>query len=638
MGKPYENLTHPKYRPDIDGLRALAVLSVVGYHAFPNWIRGGFIGVDIFFVISGFLISSIIFENLEKGSFSYIEFYSRRIKRIFPALIFVLAACFIFGWYVLLADEFLQLSRHIAGGIAFVSNFVLWQESGYFDNAANTKPLLHLWSLAVEEQFYIIWPLLLGFVWRRKVSFLLATIVVSLFSFFYALYFIEVDATNAFYSPIARFWEIMLGGILAYIKLHRGQWLEKYETPRSAIGCILIILGFYLISPKTPFPSQYTLLPTLGAVFIISSSQFNVINRLVLANKMAIWFGLISYPLYLWHWPLLVWPKIATGDLMLVSDRFFLIATSVLLAWLTYYFIERKVRSRNSNTIVISLISVMLVIGGFACAGIGQELHSRHNNAELTNILKAKLDWKFPGSQFEKIVNPDLRYFVAKSGPKKTVFIGDSNMEQYAPRINFLLSRGNHTNYNSAVIIGNQSECNWLLEVIENKFDCGATISQIRQVLSAQDVSRVVLAANWRAFDKSLEGDRQLSNLSSFLESVLGNKQLVIILNIPSGDELDPVNMFTGSRFTQLETKNNKGISFDIDKFNKKYQAINGRLRLVAKRTNAIIIDPVDTLCSNKICPIFSDLDSPLYRDSEHLTASYAENSALFIDDTLKSN
>ena len=148
-------LLHPKYRPDIDGLRALAVLSVVAFHAFPNVISGGFIGVDIFFVISGFLITTIILENLRSGSFSFIEFYSRRIRRIFPALFLVLLTCYAFGWFALYASEYKQLGEHIAAGAGFLQNFVLWSESGYFDNSSDTKPLLHLWSLAIEEQFYI---------------------------------------------------------------------------------------------------------------------------------------------------------------------------------------------------------------------------------------------------------------------------------------------------------------------------------------------------------------------------------------------------------------------------------------------------------------------------------------------------
>src|SRR5690348_11726570 len=157
----------PKYRPDIDGLRAVAVLSVVAFHAFPGLLKGGFIGVDIFFVISGFLISSIIVKNLELGQFSFLEFYSRRIRRIFPALILVLVSCAAAGWYLISEGEYANLGKDITGGAGFVSNFVLWGESGYFDRASDSKPLLHLWSLGIEEQFYVFWPLMAWFAWKR---------------------------------------------------------------------------------------------------------------------------------------------------------------------------------------------------------------------------------------------------------------------------------------------------------------------------------------------------------------------------------------------------------------------------------------------------------------------------------------
>jgi peptidoglycan/LPS O-acetylase OafA/YrhL len=156
------------HRPDIDGLRAIAVLSVVAFHAFPNYVRGGFVGVDVFFVISGFLISGIIFRSLDDDSFTFANFYSRRIKRIFPALIALLAACMAVGWFVLLGDEYKQLGKHVFGGMGFVSNIVLWKESGYFDTASALKPLLHLWSLGIEEQFYIVWPLLLFAAGKKK--------------------------------------------------------------------------------------------------------------------------------------------------------------------------------------------------------------------------------------------------------------------------------------------------------------------------------------------------------------------------------------------------------------------------------------------------------------------------------------
>ncbi|MBR4876201.1 MAG: acyltransferase, partial [Rhodocyclaceae bacterium] len=173
-----EKLSHPKYRPDIDGLRAVAVLAVVAFHAFPRWMPGGFVGVDIFFVISGYLISTILLENLARGTFSFTTFYMRRIRRIFPALALVLAASFAFGWYSLFADEFRQLGKHMAGGAGFVANILLWKEAGYFDTASELKPLLHLWSLGIEEQFYLVWPLVLWLVWRRKFNVL--TVIVLL--------------------------------------------------------------------------------------------------------------------------------------------------------------------------------------------------------------------------------------------------------------------------------------------------------------------------------------------------------------------------------------------------------------------------------------------------------------------------
>lgn len=215
------HLSHPKYRPDVDGLRAIAVLAVVFFHAFPNVIKGGFIGVDVFFVISGYLISTIIFENLDRGSFSFSEFYARRIKRIFPALILVLVACFTFGWFVLLADEYKQLGKHIAAGAGFISNIVFWNEAGYFDNAAHTKPLLHLWSLGIEEQFYILWPLVLWFAWKRKFNLLTITILFAIASFALNVKGVKQDAVATFYSPQTRFWELLSGSLLAWTTLYK---------------------------------------------------------------------------------------------------------------------------------------------------------------------------------------------------------------------------------------------------------------------------------------------------------------------------------------------------------------------------------------------------------------------------------
>jgi len=213
---------HPTYRADIDGLRALAVIAVIGFHAFPQAVPGGFIGVDLFFVISGFLISTILYENLIAHSFSFTDFYARRIRRIFPALMVVLASAYAIGWFVLLPDEYAQLGKHIAGGAGFIENFLLWHESGYFDNAAETKPLLHLWSLGIEEQFYIVWPILLWLAYRARLNLLSLTILIGGASFILNLWGTQVspNPVATFYSPQTRFWELLMGAVLAYTTLY----------------------------------------------------------------------------------------------------------------------------------------------------------------------------------------------------------------------------------------------------------------------------------------------------------------------------------------------------------------------------------------------------------------------------------
>ena len=234
-----EEPNHLAYRADIDGLRAIAVLSVVAFHAFPSLLPGGFIGVDIFFVISGFLISTILLDSLEKGSFKFLEFYARRVKRIFPALLVVITASYAFGWFALFPDEFAQLGKHIAGGASFISNLVSLNESGYFDNAAHAKPLLHLWSLGIEEQFYIFWPLLLWATWQIHVSPFLLAIVLAFISFALNLSDVKDSQATTFYSPLTRFWELLAGAVFDGYQKQSGAThgeqigIFQYETSSS---------------------------------------------------------------------------------------------------------------------------------------------------------------------------------------------------------------------------------------------------------------------------------------------------------------------------------------------------------------------------------------------------------------------
>ncbi|STX51475.1 O-antigen acetylase [Legionella busanensis] len=392
MDNNYLKNTSLTYRADIDGLRALAVISVVGFHALPHSLPGGFIGVDIFFVISGFLISTILFKNLENNHFSLQDFYAKRIRRIFPALLTVLVSCLIFGWIVLFASEFQQLGKHIAAGAGFVSNYILWQEAGYFDNAAHYKPLLHLWSLGIEEQFYLIWPLLLWIVFKARLNTLAILVFIILISFSLNIKMIHQDTIATFYAPQTRFWELICGSLLAWINLYKQTECEKIKfglqsrlatifkpnsflaTPNlinhllAFVGLALIIYAHFKVKKTFPFPGGWAVLPCAGTILLIAAGSKAWLNRTLLANRFLVWIGLISFPLYLWHWPIISFIKI-TEPSPSKQLCLFGVSVAILLAWLTYQFIERPMRfgayRRKKTITLIILMSFIAGVGGF---------------------------------------------------------------------------------------------------------------------------------------------------------------------------------------------------------------------------------------------------------------------------------
>lgn len=403
-------LTHPQYRADIDGLRALAVLSVVAFHAFPSLIVGGFIGVDIFFVISGFLISGIIFSNLEHTSFSIVEFYRRRIRRIFPALLLVLISSFLFGWFFLLSDEYRALGKHIFAGSIFFSNFALWKESGYFDISSELKPLLHLWSLAIEEQFYIIWPLLMAFVWKRKWSFVAITAVIAAASFGFSIYTISKDPTAAFFSPFARIWELMLGSLLAYITLHKPRINTQHQNLQSTLGFALIACSLIFTNSTSDFPGWWALLPTFGAFFIISAGPATWFNHYILSSKLMVWFGLISYPLYLWHWPILSFAATLNNGTPAISIRLAVVIASIFLAWLTYKFVEQPIRTGSKSDLkIIAMLLLMAVV-----AGAGLLAFKKNGFIEVEGYGRA---WQVEKNKYNDYFEnriPEMKYFTTE--------------------------------------------------------------------------------------------------------------------------------------------------------------------------------------------------------------------------------
>ena len=378
-----QSLSHPRYRGDIDGLRAVAVLSVLAFHAFPGLLPGGFVGVDVFFVISGYLISTIILGNLAQGHFSFWGFYVRRIRRIFPALATVLAFCLIAGWFTLYADDYAQLGKHTASGAGFAANLLLWNESGYFDQAAKLKPLLHLWSLGIEEQFYLLWPLTLYLAWRCRIGSAKLVGAIALGSLACSLWMTQSDPVAAFYAPWSRFWELLAGALLAVLHLHhRRRELERAsddlptEEPvapllahaLSVAGAVLVAVACITLRESDPFPGWRALLPTVGTCLLIAAGHAGVVNRRLLSPAPMRWVGQISYPLYLWHWPLLVHLNLEYPDGVAVLPRVCALIASVALATGTYYAIERPLRFGGRGR--AKTIGLLLVMAGLAAAGL----------------------------------------------------------------------------------------------------------------------------------------------------------------------------------------------------------------------------------------------------------------------------
>ena len=385
------------YRSDIDGLRALACLAVVIYHAFPEYLKGGFVGVDIFFVISGFLISSILYRHLfsetAPGKVQIIDFYIRRVRRIFPALIAVLISCLALGWFVLLPEEYKLLGKHTAGGATYVSNIILYLESGdYFNASSNAKPLLHLWSLGVEEQFYLIFPIFLWLVYKSRINFVLALLVFTLISFFLNKNGIAHHSqSKVFYMPYTRFWELSIGAILAYLVNYNQRALSalKEKTNELLVKCLtrstgsntasrfininnllslagfaLIVYGYATIDNGANFPGKKALIPVFGALMVIAAGREAILNRYILSSKIFIFFGLISYPLYLWHWPLLSISYICAGGVPVAEVRAVAVILAIVLATATFYFIEPPLRyGRFPKVKAVGLFLTLLLVG-----------------------------------------------------------------------------------------------------------------------------------------------------------------------------------------------------------------------------------------------------------------------------------
>jgi peptidoglycan/LPS O-acetylase OafA/YrhL len=384
------------YRPDIDGLRAVAVLLVLNFHAFPDAIPGGFIGVDVFFVISGFLITGIIMREQERGRFSLIDFYNRRIRRIFPALIVVLCATLILGWFWMLPAAFAQLGSDTFASAAFLANIAFWLQSGYFDIEAARKPLLHLWSLGIEEQFYLLWPLLLLLAVRLRLRIVVVAAVLGGASFLLNVALIGSNPVATFYLPFTRAFELLAGAMLACCWSRAGR-SDAASHWRAGLGVALIAVAAVMLNSHRAFPGWWAVLPVAGTVLLLSAPA-GWVNRVVLSSPPLVWIGLVSYPLYLWHWPLLVMFAIIKFGPLTLLERELILLASGLLAWATYRFVETPFRfgvpSPRKALGLGTGMALVALAGGIVVWGKGFDLRMPAEIRAMASVPTESSKWR----------------------------------------------------------------------------------------------------------------------------------------------------------------------------------------------------------------------------------------------------
>lgn len=648
---------HPEYRRDIDGLRALAVIFVVIYHAFPSVVPAGFIGVDVFFVISGYLISRLIFIELEQRRFTFREFYYRRARRILPALLVLVAVVLLAGFLMMTPDEFSELGQHAAASVLFVANFSFWHQAGYFDGVPEYKPLLHLWSLGVEEQFYLLLPPLLWIIWRhaRRVQ---LVILVALGSFLINIaYVLTQNETSAFFLPQARIWEFLVGTFLALRERDGAELEPKVRDAVSIAGLIALFVGAWICRAAN-YPGFWALIPVGATMLLIASGPNAIVNRSLLSAKPVVFVGLISYSLYLWHWPLLSFPRIISMQPLSLEVRVAAVILSFILAALSYWYVETPFRRRAATLKMAAWLSAagtaLLAIGIAAAGTAVSTLPVRALAPGEARIVRATKAWDYPNARWKPFRFEGERFYARRgSGQGEALFIGDSNMEQYAPRIDNLIA-GSPNGHLSA-IFATKPGCPPIPGVVkQSDLRCDSYVRKALDYARQPKVETVVIGAFWNApFGSSnneylyrgegvpqgqgLAGDHgeaayaSLTRLISQLRKE--SKTVYLLLPMPTGDVFEPRAMFERSPFA-ITIQRSRGVA--KSEVSRESEAVRNRLIKIAQNTGAEIIDPFAKLCPADLCPTVDASGEAMYRDKNHLSPFFVRKAVEYLDPTLK--
>jgi len=590
MGHPF------KYRADIDGLRAVSILLVVSFHAHPWLLPGGFIGVDVFFVISGFLITRLLLdEQAATGHISIPNFYARRARRIFPALILVLAVSYLAGWLILMPDQFRLLGQNIVAGALFASNLFQLGQTGYFAPLAAESPLLHLWSLGIEEQFYIFWPwvlVLLGSSPRRRGHWLLLLAACS-----FAANLVAVFSYKdwAFYSPATRAWELLAGCAVADLRLER-----RGGDVLSALGLLAIIGAALFVDRSMAFPGAYALLPVVGACLIIASPS-SMLNRLLLANRTMVGIGLISYPLYLWHWPLLSYLGIVRNGVPNFLEIWAAVILAVALSFITFRYVEMPIRRSSAVALRLAVsLACVALLGAATVVGNGFENRFPPEIRQMARIKTEEgagfLDHCFTGAP-----HASLDETCIEPGDKPLLFLwGDSTAGALYPGL-----KSAERSHAFRLARFSVAGCAPILDASGNA-SCDNRNTLIFRYVQQSHPKIVLLHAMWDSYNL-----RGLEETVSRLKA-LDAAHIIILGPVPVWKRTLPtsiVNIYRVSRELPMRIKGGySGPEVDV------------KLKTISQAQNIDFISAWNRLCNNDGCLTFVDGQNVITTDIVHLS------------------
>ncbi len=621
------------YRADIDGLRAIAILSVLIFHFFPKVLRRGFIGVDIFFVISGYLIGSILLNSLSQGKFSFKEFYQKRIIRLFPSLIVVLLLTLVMGFFLFFPVELKYLFKHISASAFFLNNFLLYSEVDYFDKSADFKPLLHMWSLSIEEQFYIFIPLFMWGIYKKInwLKWILTTL--TILSLFYCIYLLKINASASFYFPHSRFFELSSGILVAIFEkdLMSIFKINSKKSQYSWVGIGFLILSLLIVKKSVPFPGLGSLIPIVGTILLILTSKSSF-NKKILSNKYLVHIGLLSYPLYLIHWPLIVFFKEKFIDLDWSLNALILVLTYII-AFLLFRYVETPIKKFGNKSKVATCLFVTMICLGILTYSLskGDGFPKRFPN-EIQNLISS-YDFKFEHyARFNTChFNGEKKYHsytldCVELGSSKKFFIwGDSFAAALYPGFKKLQEKIDFGIIQKTTCGAPPFGRIWFDNACLNRTQMIEKNKEALSLVLKSNPTHLILHAYWQNYGTPEIVIGELKNQIKILGEKLPDLKIIIIGPVPIWGTWDkgliPYSIDYWKKYKQMPEYMDLGLHKDLFDYDKKFQA-------AFREKNVHYLSVVEKVCNSELkcrAMLGRTIETMMSFDLGHLTKGGSE-------------